>query len=381
MSNISVTLPKMRYGMKHVLLTFGCFWIILILAEFLPEHNFRLSSLILQYANGDRKEITIDAWARNIMRKTTFISMKNKSYLHGGVALHNFNFTIENPNLCLNNTKLFYFIYIYSAPDEFEGRHRIRETWGRLNMLKDVPGKMAFFLGRTKDLNVMKKVTKENDVHGDVILVDYMDSYTDLAHKSVMALKWMNMYCKSAKYYVKVDTDVLLNMFILKASIDKYLVKAQRTFLCYVWKDMIVVRTSSKWQVPKDQYQPYYYPTYCSGPMWIFTGDILKQLYLATFRIPFINVEDAYTSGLLPVAVGHVQHLDIPGLVEPFPHGAKLTRYKMPSPLPLGSVPEVEVFYQAWDAILDRLRDTDKQLLTSHYKEFLKSRKHIKPPT
>ena len=363
--------PKAKYA--YLCMIF--FVLVLCVTLYVPQHKF--NAVHVAFKNADRNKTRIVKYIpTGIIPKTPVKVTNKKPYLHGGIPLHDLGYVIENSALCSNNAKLYYFVYVYSAPYEFDQRQQIRETWGRANILKDVKGKMGFFLARSNDAGVMKKIAAEQKTNGDIVLANFLDSYTNLTHKSVMALKWLNVHCKSAKFYVKVDTDVLLDVFILKRSLDKYLGNVKRTFLCYVWKGMIVLRQPSKWQVPKDQFSPAFYPIYCSGPMWVFTADILNQLYLATYRVPFINVEDAYTSGLLPQAVGHVHHLGSSGLVEPVPHGARLDRYTAKNRgLPLGSVPDHKIYRQAWNAIVDRLTDKDKEQLTDDYKKMLKSTK------
>ena len=273
------------------------------------------------------------------------------------LPMHNFSYIIENKHLCKVATPLYCFIYIYSAPSQFKERQRIRETWGRLNMLKNVHSKTAFFLGRTHDRNVTRKLLAESKKHGDIILANYLDSYNNLTHKGVMSLEWMNKHCNAARYYVKVDTDVLLNVFILRKSIDTYLGNAKRSFLCWVW-----VHNGA-------------YPKYCSGPTWVFTADLLPLLYRASFHVPFELYEDAYTSGLLARELGNVSHIGPAGLMETMPHGAQLARFTSSNRrIPLVTVPESRIYNQAWSALLGRLSDNDRKQFTNEYTQVLKSR-------
>ena len=305
---------------------------------------------------------------------TSEIMTNRKHYIHGGAALHGFSFLIENKNLCLSRDRLDFFIYIYTAPHEFDARLKIRETWGRPDIFKSSRNRVAFFCGRSENVDVMEKLKRENGAYNDIILIDYMDSYKNLTHKGVMALNWMNIHCNNAKYYVKVDADIILNIFILKSTVEKYIANSKKTFLCHVWVKNTVVRGKSKFQVPVDQFPRPLYPMYCNGATWIFTSDLLKPLYKATFQVPFINVEDVYTSGVLPERVGNVKHLECPLIEYTFPSPAKLTRFiQRQRSLPLSSEPQRGIFRQAWIAILNRLTSEEKKLLSDNFLKSLSS--------
>ena len=339
----------------------GILFCSLVVSILKTEQSWRLSKIVFLSDSGIQDEIS--RWSDDIIKTPAPISVSSKHYLHGGVALRNFNYIIENRILCLNNSELSYFIYIYTSPGEFEERKRIRETWGRSNILNYNHAKMAFFLGRTVDRGVMSRVKQESRVHADIVQADFIDSYTNLTLKSVLTLEWMNVHCNSARYYVKVDSAVLLDTFRLMTSIDRHLRHAQRAFLCHVWWRRLVNRWPGKWQVPRDQYWPIYYPPYCNGPLWVFTADLLTPLYSATFCVPFVNIEDAYTSGLLPLIVGYTQHIDAGSLVDPTPRGVELDRYKFRR-VPVASEPAPHIYREAWGTLVERLTANEKRLLT-----------------
>ena len=286
-------------------------------------------------------------------RKQTPPRKKGNSNIHVGIPFHDIKFIIENKHLCENNSNLDNFIYIYSAPAEFEHRKRIRDTWGKPNITHS-RSKMAFFIGQILDKGLMAKLMVECKQHKDIVLLDYIDSYRNVTHKGVMALKWMNLYCNNSRFYIKVDTDVLLNVFVLKPTIEVYLGQAKRTFLC---KTMYghVRRT----EVAVEQYPATRYPLYCHGTLWIFTADLLKPLYLATFKVPFIGVEDAYTSGLLPRSIGHVRHLvpSHPWIFDNQHHGAPENKQHEVKEIELllSLVIKPELYYQVWRTILERI--------------------------
>jgi hypothetical protein len=71
-----------------------------------------------------------------------------------------------------------------------------------------------------------------------------------------MAMKWITNYCKNAKYILKVDDDIISNIFILLRhlkSLEAHKLIRQKTIMCLVWVGMVVMRDkNSKWYLSKD---------------------------------------------------------------------------------------------------------------------------------
>ena len=81
------------------------------------------------------------------------------------------------------------FIAILSAPNNFEKRQVIRETWLRhvtdlhyTRGLLDVIG-YGFVVGQTTDQLVQSKIEKESKNHSDILQVEMNDSYRNLTRK------------------------------------------------------------------------------------------------------------------------------------------------------------------------------------------------------
>ena len=302
-------------------------------------------------------------------------NMRNKSYLHGGVPLHDIPFVVDIKHRCDDNAKLDYFIYIYSAPGEFKHRKRIRDTWAKPTIAESLSfkGRYAFFIGQNKDKKIMAKLQQEIRRHKDIVILGYVDTYFNVIHKGAMALKWMSLYCNRCRYYVKVDSDVLLNIFVLKPTVETYLGQAKRTIMCKPILDVVHRNVATKEQYPPDKY-----PMYCYGPVWIFTADLLSLLYSATFKVPFIGVEDAHTTGLLTHHIGNVRLLipPHPWIMQNKPHGATIAQFRSNEiELMLTCVPTKEHYGLVWLTVLERIVQKNVQTLHKDYIKFLKSEK------
>jgi hypothetical protein len=110
------------------------------------------------------------------------------------------------------------FIAVVSAPNNFERRAMIRQTWpnhlkNQSNMYKklNVVG-FSFVIGLTNDSAVQQTVVEESENYGDILQINIMDKYEDLSMKVASLLNWVNTYCPSVDYLLKVDDDVYVNV-------------------------------------------------------------------------------------------------------------------------------------------------------------------------
>ena len=303
--------------------------------------------------------------------------VKNATHLtYRGVPQHNLTFIVENSHLCMNNSKIYSFIYIYSAPSEFEKRKRIRDTWGNDHIFHRFANesRIAFFIGRAENKNIMSRLKDESNNHNDMIVINHIDSYWDITHKSVTILKWLCSHCNAAKYYIKVDSDVLLNIFVLKPTVDTLLGESKRSFLCNTLYEYVKRNEVSKEQLSSDRY-----PEYCHGPTWVFTGDILNSLYSATFQVPYIGVEDAYTTGLLVRHAGNIVHVKPANIWKLFSgkYTVRSTSFydKVQLESVFVSIPDTKLYGKVWDKIVKRLAGKSMQSIYSFYARYKKSKK------
>ena len=151
----------------------------------------------------------------------------------------------------------------------------------------------------------------DHKLHHDILSEDFLDDYKNLTHKAVGALKWITSKCKRAKFVLKTDDDVLVNVFSLLRHMSD-LNKARKTsklLMCRYQRNMPVLRTG-KWAVNMTEFQESHYPPYCSGLAYIMTMDVAKALYDASFNTPNMWVDDAWLTGMV-AAEAHIKHTNI----------------------------------------------------------------------
>ncbi|CAN8002822.1 unnamed protein product, partial [Ixodes hexagonus] len=208
---------------------------------------------------------------------------------------------------CRSN--LSYLFFVHTAPGHFSHRNILREFIGNATLKSWYNWSIVFFLGLAHDGKTMNNVLKEAAHNGDIVVFPYMDTYRNLTYKFVYGMKWTMDNCPSAKYIVKMDDDILLNLYKLLEYLDQRTESEQPAFHCCVWNGMPVLRhTKSPWYLSKKLYPKNMFPRYCSGSTVIFTSSVLRPLYNASFKFPFLSVDDALVTGEMAkiAGVGHV---------------------------------------------------------------------------
>ena len=217
---------------------------------------------------------------------------------------HPFNYIINEKNIC-HNEHIFVIVYIHTAPTHYKQRIVIRQTWGNPKHY-DGNIRVIFMLGKTSDpFKVQNSLFYESEKYGDIVQEDFLDTYTNLTYKGVAGLKWISTYCRHAKFVLKTDDDMFVNMFTLLRyfkSRDKPGMN-RGLLMCSVWYHTKVMR-KGKWKVPQDQLKDSYYPAYCAGSAFSMSMDVALSLFKASYHVPFMWVDDFYITGLLPLKVG-----------------------------------------------------------------------------
>ena len=210
---------------------------------------------------------------------------------------HNSKYLIREDNVCnFTNSSVYLIVIVCVAPSNLKGRMTIRETWGSVvKTNKEV--KLIFMLGQTLNAQVQNQINSERSHFHDIVQEDFLDSYMNLSLKSAAMLKWSYTYCPSAKYTLKADDDMFVNI--------EYLLKVLqlRTLKNTVIGRQItgahpVQDKNSKWYTPRGMFNGTVYPSYCSGTSYVISGDAIGRLYNTTLATPCFWLEDVYITGI-----------------------------------------------------------------------------------
>lgn len=227
-------------------------------------------------------------------------------------------FLIANEDVC-GTTTVDILIYIQSLPENYARRSAIRETWSGRSVFTDINLRTVFVLGRSSSSNngneMQFLISNENLMYKDIIQFDFIDSFKNLPIKSIGALRWIYQYCPQAKYIIKADDDIYVNMFLVVEKIISEIWQHPQTLACHFKKNgtsPIVRAPSSKWYVPNEIFKGHkYFPVrFCSGYAVIFTADLIPIMYKNSFGIPYTIVDDVYIFGVLLSGVKDVNYIN-----------------------------------------------------------------------
>ncbi|KAK8778878.1 hypothetical protein V5799_019783 [Amblyomma americanum] len=190
--------------------------------------------------------------------------------------------------------------FVHTAPKNAELRAWLRKTIGNPEIEAFVNSAIVFFVGLAPDTNQRLAVEEEAAREGDVVVLNFTDTYRNLSLKFIHGAEWVLENCglNSTTTIVKMDDDVLVNVFALSAYVASP-VMSRKGIHCVVYSKVRPVRKKSKWVVTKEEYAPAKYPAYCAGAAFMVRPAVLSTLYQASRRVPVFWVDDVYVTGIL----------------------------------------------------------------------------------
>ena len=140
-----------------------------------------------------------------------------------------------------------------------------------------------------------------------------MDGYRALTNKTLVALRWAQTFCPSAKFILKTDDDG----FNVPQRFVDYLLGVEADWFIggYCFTVMPDRRESSKFFVPHSMYPDRYYPTYCSGPGYVMSRLAAARILSVSADVAFLPMEDVFVTGMCRVMAG-ISYTQIVGVVE-----------------------------------------------------------------
>ena len=213
---------------------------------------------------------------------------------------HNFNYIIDNPDVCKltpSMRAIDLLVIILTVHQNVKARNAIRETW--LSYSKNNTGNVryVFLLGEVKDIAQREKVVTENSMYHDIIKEDFVDTYMNLTYKTVMGYKWAATKCKQARFVLKTDDDMFVNINNLLNIVKLHNDTLQTAIggACNL-KARPIRNKNSKWYASYTSYPNSHYPGFCSGTGYITSMSVVKKLYEISPSVPFFHLEDVYSA-------------------------------------------------------------------------------------
>lgn len=139
------------------------------------------------------------------------------------------------------------------------------------------------------DPAIEQALLMESSVYDDLVTTDFIDIYQNLTLKTIAMLKWAVDRCPKAKFLLKLDDDVSVNIPVLQNIFNNW----QQTNVENLWAGIRMtykaIRSHAYNIVSYDQYPNNDYPYYASGPRYgikyAHFPDILAVIHSFTFAL------------------------------------------------------------------------------------------------
>ncbi len=139
----------------------------------------------------------------------------------------------------------------------------------------------------------------------------FIDAYFNLTLKTLSILEWSWRHCTYAKFILKTDDDVYINMPVLY-SIMKKAMNQSRIIMGKVAKQWKPIRNaSSKYFVSPNQFKSTWYPDFNTGPAYMLTNDSILPLFQKALSEPYLHLEDVFITGIVAgyLNINHINDL------------------------------------------------------------------------
>lgn len=240
----------------------------------------------------------------------------NRSTMKKGVYDHKkhkqFSNILLNSPVCANSS-IDLLVYVQSDFKNFARRQIFRETWAGRNVFTDIKVRIVFILGRTTNREEQLKVVNEMVLNGDIVQGDFVESFKNLTYKAILSVRWINDYCSQARYVLKVDDDVFVNIFLLLEMYLPQIFNKQHAIVCHLKLNGthgIERRPTMKWAVPANILKGLkFYPQFCSGYAILLTGSLIPELYSKSFISDVFANDDVYMYGVVAGLIKNITYI------------------------------------------------------------------------
>ncbi|XP_053678495.1 beta-1,3-galactosyltransferase 5-like [Anopheles nili] len=201
-------------------------------------------------------------------------------------------------NLCpRNGTDVSLLILVTSAPTHREQRLAIRQSWGHYGSRRDIS--IGFIVGQTDEARIEDQLAAESYMYSDLIRGNFIDSYRNLTLKTISLLEWTKLHCPNASFLLKTDDDMFINVPKLLQFMEAHSSQRRTIFgrLAKKWKP--IRNKKSKYYVSPEQYYPPVFPPFTTGPAYLLTADIIREMFDKSLSQTYLKLEDVYTTGIV----------------------------------------------------------------------------------
>nr|VZI28068.1 unnamed protein product [Spirometra erinaceieuropaei] len=160
---------------------------------------------------------------------------------------------------------------------------------------------------QAKRSEVLRNLTEEARVKGDLVVGDYEDTYYNLSLKLFHTFQWASLSClphftsqQRLPAFIFIDDDFAFNVGLLKAEL-RALTDAQIRRVTWgfphnnIWvRHMLPLGFNSKWFVSKREVPWPYHAPFAAGQFYVMGADVLQEIALAMYFTLQFPIDDAW---------------------------------------------------------------------------------------
>uniref|UniRef100_A0A0N4Z0N2 Hexosyltransferase n=1 Tax=Parastrongyloides trichosuri TaxID=131310 RepID=A0A0N4Z0N2_PARTI len=194
-------------------------------------------------------------------------------------------------------------IIIKSAPNRYEYRKTIRETWGKQTNLLGFKIRTTFVMG--SDEKYDKNIKIEFNEYKDLIVGDFFDHYRNNTLKLLLSYDYAKNYCNVKNpipFYLFIDDDYFLSIENLIGEI-KHHIPSERLYMGYRFDSTPFRITLAKHYISLFEYPYTRWPPYISAGAVLLSNTSLYEFYYASKYVKFFKFDDIY-AGIIAYILG-----------------------------------------------------------------------------
>lgn len=218
--------------------------------------------------------------------------------------LKHFAYVINN-DVC-QEKKMFAVVIVHSHPANHERRDAMRRNIPDED-LADLGMRRVFLLAKAEwddqplyTKTPQNQISEENVIHRDIVQGNFKEHYHNLTYKHIMGLQWVNTYCPQTKFIIKMDDDIIVDIYRFRSLLKSRYEHRKMLILGLLQLLARPIRNpKSKWYVSQSDFAQETYPNFLSGWAYAMTIDAATKITNLSQRVSYFWIDDVYVTGVL----------------------------------------------------------------------------------
>ncbi|XP_069134834.1 beta-1,3-galactosyltransferase brn-like [Argopecten irradians] len=188
---------------------------------------------------------------------------------------------------------VFLIYLIKSTPTNYARRNAIRKSWANEYKFPNI--RLVFLMGIPERSTLNDMVVTESKEFGDILQLDFIDTYYNLTLKAIGGIRWTAKNCPGAKFAVMGDDDYYVATdFMLSLLEHMYSIQPTKIYMGGLIHSAKPQRDkSAKWYISPADYPFNRYPPVIRGGTLVMSMDFVIDMNIVipyTKTIPFDDV-------------------------------------------------------------------------------------------